>query len=69
MQEDILGTMRTVMPSTIFITCSRCGKQTPRSLARIVDATLLDDNHSEFAYICRDCDAAIKAGEDLPPEP
>ncbi len=63
MEEDVLGTLRTVTRTAIFVPCSRCGKMTPRSQARIVDTAVLEDTHSEFSYICHECDHAIKAGE------
>lgn len=63
MQEDVLGTQRTVAPAVVVVQCARCGKATPRAQARIVAPTTLSDSHSEFEYLCRDCDAALNDGE------
>ena len=68
MQEDVLGTLSTITRTNVAVTCARCGKATPRSQARIVASAVLDDAHSEFTYLCRECDAAIKAGEDVSAE-
>jgi RNA polymerase-binding transcription factor DksA len=70
MQEDILGTRRSVIPSTIFVQCSRCGKPIPRNQAKIVPSTTLSEGNSDFEYICRDCQKAMVAGEsDISSEP
>jgi hypothetical protein len=69
MQEDVLGTRRAASPAAIFVQCVRCGKATPRSEAKIVTADVLSESHSDFEYLCRDCQKAIEMGEqDLTPE-
>ncbi len=69
MQEDELGTRRTIEPARIFVQCVRCGAMVPRATARIVSADTLSESHSEFEYLCHECHEALAAGEtDLPVE-
>jgi len=63
MQEDVMGTRRTIMPSMIFVVCVRCGKETPRNQAKIVPASTLTDANSEFEYICLECQQDLADGE------
>lgn len=63
MQEDVLGTQRTVMPTAVFVTCTRCNRTVPRSAARIVASDILSESHSDFDYLCRDCQLALESGE------
>jgi endogenous inhibitor of DNA gyrase (YacG/DUF329 family) len=61
MEEDVLGTMRAVHPTT-YVECSRCGKMVRQLDAHIVVGTALADQ-SEYAQLCPDCYAAVVAGE------
>ena len=61
MEEDVLGTMRTVHPTT-YVECSRCSKMVRQQDARVVEGTALADN-SEYELLCPDCYAALVAGE------
>ncbi|MBE3561519.1 MAG: hypothetical protein IMW89_20210 [Ktedonobacteraceae bacterium] len=66
MQEDILGTRRTAFSQT-YVNCARCGKATRLRYARVIQSDVLSDSHSEYEYICQDCQKALAAGEkDLP---
>jgi DNA-directed RNA polymerase subunit RPC12/RpoP len=66
MQEDILGTRRTAISET-YVTCARCGKATRLRYARIIQTDVLSDSHSEFEYLCSECQKALAEGEkDLP---
>ena len=66
MQEDILGLRRTIVSDT-YVTCARCGKATRLRYARIIQADVLSDSHSEFEYLCPECQKALASGEkDLP---
>ncbi|WIG58569.1 MAG: hypothetical protein OJF49_001315 [Ktedonobacterales bacterium] len=65
MQEDVIGTQRTISHIE-YVTCSRCGQVTPRQDASLMPGDALEDR-SEFAYLCKDCQEALAAGEkDLP---
>jgi hypothetical protein len=61
MEEDVLGTMRTVHPTT-YVECSRCGTMVRQQDAREVEGTALADQ-SEYEQFCPDCYAALVAGE------
>jgi endogenous inhibitor of DNA gyrase (YacG/DUF329 family) len=63
MQEDILGTQRTIAPEQIVVQCSRCGAMIPRSAAHLVASTTFSQTHSDFEYLCPDCQQALVAGE------
>ncbi len=67
MQEDVLGTRRTAITET-YVNCARCGKATRLRYARIIQSDVLsDDSHSEYEYICSECQNALAQGEkDLP---
>ena len=66
MQEDILGSRRTAVPETI-VTCASCNKVTRLRYARIIQSDALSDSHSEFEYLCPECQKALDNGEkDLP---
>ena len=66
MQEDVLGTRRTAVSET-YVTCVRCNKATRLHHARIIQSDVLSDSHSEFEYLCPECQQALADGEkDLP---
>ena len=66
MQEDVLGTRRTAISET-YINCARCNKVTRLRYARIIQSDVLSDSHSEFEYLCPECQKALADGEkDLP---
>ncbi len=68
MQEDILGTRRTAI-SDPLVTCARCNKVTRLRNARIIQTDILSESHSEYEYICPECQKALANGEkDLTPE-
>jgi DNA-directed RNA polymerase subunit RPC12/RpoP len=62
MQEDVLGTRRAAVSET-YVNCARCGKATRLRYARVVQSDVLSDSHSEFEYICPECQKALAAGE------
>ena len=65
MEEDVLGTQQ-VMRHQEYVVCSRCGNMTSRQAAAVVPGDALED-HSEYTYLCRDCQQALADGEqDLP---
>jgi len=65
MEEDELGTQR-VLHHGAYVACSRCGKQLPLATAIVVRGDALAD-HSEYTYLCSDCQKALADGEqDLP---
>ncbi len=66
MQEDILGTRRTAISET-YVICARCNKATRLRDARIIQSDVLSESHSEFEYLCQECQKALAGGEkDLP---
>ncbi len=66
MQEDVLGTRRTAVTET-YVNCARCGKITSLRHARVIQSDVLSESHSEFEYLCLDCQKALADGEkDLP---
>ena len=66
MQEDVLGTRRTAI-SDPLVTCARGSKVTRLRYARIVQSDVLSDSHSEYEYLCPECQKALADGEkDLP---
>jgi len=66
MQEDILGTQRTAITET-YVTCARCNKATRLRDARIIQSDVLSESHSEYEYLCPECQKALANGEkDLP---
>lgn len=66
MQEDILGTRRAAVTET-YVNCARCGKATRLRDARIIQSDVLSESHSEFEYLCPECQKALAEGEkDLP---
>ena len=66
MQEDVLGTRRTAISET-YVNCARCGKVTRLRYARVIQSDVLSDSHSDFEYLCRECQKALAEGEkDLP---
>ena len=66
MQEDVLGTRRTAISET-YVNCARCNKATRLRYARIIQSDVLSDSHSEFEYLCPECQKALADGEkDLP---
>ncbi|HZC76658.1 MAG TPA: hypothetical protein VE258_02865 [Ktedonobacterales bacterium] len=65
MEEDELGTQR-VLHHNAYVSCSRCGRPLPAETAAVVSGDALHD-HSEFTYLCVDCQQALADGEkDLP---
>ena len=65
MEEDELGTRREI-GHIEYIACSRCGKLAQREEMAVMPGDALED-HSEFQYLCADCQAALADGEqDLP---
>src|ERR1051326_8142884 len=65
-QEDVLGTRRTAVSET-YVNCARCNKATRLRYARIIQSDVLSDSHSEFEYLCPECQKALADGEkDLP---
>lgn len=64
MEEDVLGTMRTVNPSpaTTYVECARCSKMVSQEDARVVPSTALD-NVSEYEHLCASCYEALTEGE------
>jgi endogenous inhibitor of DNA gyrase (YacG/DUF329 family) len=66
MQEDVLGTRRTAVSET-YVNCARCGKATRLRHARVIQSDALSESHSEFEYLCPECQQALAEGEkDLP---
>ncbi len=68
MEEDVLGTMRTISPSTAitYVECSRCSKMISKQEAHLVPGTALD-NVSDYEQLCSSCYEALTEGEqDLP---
>lgn len=66
MEEDVLGTMRTIGKPLAYVACSRCSRMTPLEDAFVVPADALS-GHSEYEHLCRSCYAALEDGErDLP---
>ena len=66
MQEDVLGTRRTAVTET-YVNCSRCNKVTSLRDAQIIQGDVLSDSHSEYEYLCPECQKALADGEkDLP---
>jgi hypothetical protein len=62
MEEDVLGTMRTVSKPVVYMKCARCGKMTPQADAVVVPADALS-THSEYEHLCASCYAALEDGE------
>lgn len=65
MEEDVLGTMRTLQAST-YAACSRCSRVTNIADMRVIqsDAT---GAVSEYEQVCAECYAALQDGDqDLP---
>ena len=66
MQEDVLGTRRTAVPET-YVNCARCNNVTSLRDAQIIQGDVLSDSHSEYEYLCPECQKALAGGEkDLP---
>ena len=62
MQEDVLGTRRAAISET-YVTCARCNKATKLRYARVIQSDVLSDSHSEFEYLCPECQKALANGE------
>jgi hypothetical protein len=62
MQEDILGTRSAAFPIS-YVQCVQCGKLMPRREARLVPSNALADERSDYAYLCRTCQAELANGE------
>lgn len=66
MQEDILGTRRVVISET-YVNCVRCNNVTSLRDAVLIQSDTLSESHSEFEYLCLDCQNLLADGEkDLP---
>jgi hypothetical protein len=66
MQEDVLGTRRSAVTET-YVNCARCSKTTRLRYARMVQSDVLSESHSDFDYLCQECQQALANGEkDLP---
>lgn len=64
-EEDELGVLREIGRRD-YVTCSRCGMPVARSAAAVLPGEALED-HSEYRYLCPDCQKALADGEvDLP---
>ena len=64
-EEDELGVLR-AMGHREYVSCSRCGMPVARSEAAMLPGDALQD-HSEYRYLCPDCQNALADGEvDLP---
>ncbi len=65
-RAKLLGTRRTAITET-YVTCARCNKATHLRYARIVQSDVLSESHSEYEYLCPECQKALANGEkDLP---
>ncbi len=62
MQEDVLGTRRTAVSET-YVICARCNKVTQLRYVRVIQSDALSESHSEFEYICPECQKALADGE------
>ena len=62
MQEDVLGTRRAAISDPLVI-CSRCNKVTRLRYARLVQSDVLSESHSEYEYLCQECQKALDTGE------
>jgi uncharacterized protein YlaI len=62
MQEDVLGTRLTAVSET-YVNCARCNKTTRLRDARIIQSDVLSDSHSEYEYLCQECQKALADGE------
>jgi hypothetical protein len=66
MQEDVLGTRRVVVSET-YVNCARCNKVTLLRDAVLIQSDALSDSHSEYEYLCLECQKLLAEGEkDLP---
>lgn len=65
MEEDVMGTQRTVNTST-HATCSRCSRVTSASDMHLIPSDALGAI-SEYDQLCSECYAALQDGDqDLP---
>lgn len=65
MEEDELGVLREI-GHRAYVTCSRCGAPVALASAALLPGDALED-HSEYRYLCSDCQKALADGEvDLP---
>ena len=64
MEEDIVGTMRTlgVPTATMYVRCDHCGQMVPRERA-LLTAGDAQAGVSEYQYLCADCQAALADGD------
>lgn len=65
MEEDDLGTMRAVSPSsspTDYVICVRCGRPTPPGELVVVPAAAFASN-ADDEQMCQRCYAALIEGE------
>ena len=62
MQEDLAGT-QSAGTSRSYATCAECGNVFVRNTARVTEAGLHDDSHSEFTELCPDCEKLDRQGE------
>jgi hypothetical protein len=64
-EEDVLGTMRTIHTST-HATCSRCSRVTSAGDIHVIPSNALGDI-SAYEQLCSECYGALQAGDqDLP---
>lgn len=61
MEEDELGTQRAIR-HRMYVACSRCEQMIPIEAATIVPGDALED-HSEYTYLCQDCQQALADGD------
>ncbi|MBF6591508.1 MAG: hypothetical protein IVW57_13405 [Ktedonobacterales bacterium] len=68
MEEDDVGIQRE-LGHRHYVPCARCGKMVASQDTILIPGDALED-HSEYAYLCMDCQAALADGEqDLPLPP
>jgi hypothetical protein len=65
MEEDVLGTMRTLQPSS-HVACSRCSRVAAISDMHVIQSDALGAI-SAYEQVCSECYAALQDGDqDLP---
>lgn len=65
MEEDVLGTMRSVHApdnASHMVACSRCAQMVPVAETHLIQGDALDAG-SEYEQLCASCYAALLAGE------
>jgi hypothetical protein len=61
-EEDVLGTMRTLSAPATYVGCSRCGRVTLQRDIHVISSDALESK-SEFEYVCPACYKALAGGE------